>query len=112
MFHAAIAGTGSAAPSRVLTNADIEKMVDTSDEWIKTRTGISERRMAGEGDLLSDFWVEAGKEARPAGRLAAADHHTLSRGNCPPDRPIPGGARIVPGKPAAQKAASADLNPA
>ncbi len=98
MFHAAIAGTGSAAPSRVLTNADIEKMVDTSDEWIKTRTGISERRMAGEGDVLSDFCVEAGKQALADGGLTA--------------QPIPAVACIVQAKLGAKKAAAWDLNAA
>ena len=48
MPSARIVGTGSYAPAKVLTNADLEKLVDTSDEWIRTRTGISERRMATE----------------------------------------------------------------
>nr|HOP39716.1 3-oxoacyl-ACP synthase [Geobacteraceae bacterium] len=48
MAHARITGTGSAVPEKVLTNADLEKMVDTTDEWITTRTGIKERRIAAE----------------------------------------------------------------
>ena len=62
MFHATIAGTGRAVPERVLTNADLTKMVETSDEWITSRTGIRERRVVQEGDVLSDFcaraWIE------------------------------------------------------
>ena len=55
MFHATIAGTGRAVPDKVLTNADLMKMVETSDEWITSRTGIKERRVAGEGDILSSY---------------------------------------------------------
>jgi 3-oxoacyl-[acyl-carrier-protein] synthase III len=51
--HAAITGWGMYVPERILTNADLERMVDTSDEWIRTRTGIRERRIAGPGDLSS-----------------------------------------------------------
>ncbi len=63
MFHAAIAGTGRAVPAKLLTNADLEKLVETSDEWITTRTGVRERHMAADGETLSDFCVEAGKQA-------------------------------------------------
>lgn len=49
MFHAAIAGTGRAVPAKLLTNADLETLVETTDEWITTRTGIRERHMAADG---------------------------------------------------------------
>ena len=65
---AGIWGTGSAVPEKVLTNADLEKMVDTSDEWITTRTGIKERRIAAEGESTSDL-------AAAAGRQALTPHH-------------------------------------
>jgi len=73
MFHATIAGTGAAVPARVLTNADLMKMVETTDEWITTRTGIRERRMAGEGDVLSDFCVglAAARRSRRPGSTRA-----------------------------------------
>src|SRR5258706_13746802 len=103
MFHAAIAGTGSAAPSRVLTNADIEKMVDTSDEWIKTRTGISERRMAGEGDVLSDFCVEAGEEGLAGGGPAAEELHRPVVAARTPHQPDPARRRHVPAESRAEK---------
>jgi len=112
MFHATIAGTGRATPKRVLTNADLEKMVDTSDEWIKTRTGISERRMAGEGDVLSDFCVEAGRQALADGGLTAKDLDSLIIATCTPDQPIPAVACIVQAKLGAKKAAAWDLNAA
>ena len=58
-----IAGTGSYVPDRVMTNADLEKMVETSDEWIRTRTGIQERRIAAPEQATSDLAYEAGKRA-------------------------------------------------
>ena len=63
--NAAIAGTGSYLPERILTNADLERMVDTTDEWIRTRTGISERRIAG-ADEAADPGLEV--DARPTER--------------------------------------------
>jgi 3-oxoacyl-[acyl-carrier-protein] synthase-3 len=58
-----ITGTGSYLPEKILTNADLEKMVDTSDEWITTRTGIRERRIAAEGEYTSDLATEAARRA-------------------------------------------------
>ena len=55
--YATITGTGSYLPERVITNFDIEKMVDTSDEWIRQRTGISERRMADDNEATSDLCI-------------------------------------------------------
>ena len=60
---AVISGTGMSVPERVFTNADLEKFVDTSDEWIITRTGIKERRIAEESECLSTFAIEAGRQA-------------------------------------------------
>ncbi|HYN40493.1 MAG TPA: 3-oxoacyl-ACP synthase, partial [Thermoanaerobaculia bacterium] len=73
MFHAAIAGTGRAVPAKLLTNADLEKLVDTSDEWITTRTGVRERHMAVDGEALSDFCVAAGMQALESAGVAAKD---------------------------------------
>ena len=69
-----IAGTGSYVPDRVMTNADLEKMVETSDEWIRTRTGIQERRIAAPEQATSDLAYEAGPS--PDGGSAG------SRGKC------------------------------
>ena len=60
---ALITGTGRSVPDRVLTNQDLERLVDTSDDWITTRTGIKERRIAGEAETLSTFAVEASRQA-------------------------------------------------
>src|SRR5260370_23556610 len=58
-----IIGTGGYAPEKVITNADLEKIVNTSDAWITERTGIKERRQAAEGELTSDMAVKAGSRA-------------------------------------------------
>ncbi|HEY4745189.1 MAG TPA: 3-oxoacyl-ACP synthase, partial [Desulfuromonadaceae bacterium] len=63
MLRARITGTGSAVPEKILTNADLERMVETSDEWITSRTGIKERRVAGEGECTSTFAVRAARRA-------------------------------------------------
>ena len=72
-MKACIAGVGSYVPARVLTNADLERMVATSDEWIRERTGIRERRIAATGEACSDLAVQAGKRALMAAGLAAID---------------------------------------
>ncbi len=66
-----ISGTGSYFPKKVLTNADLEKMVETSDEWITTRTGIKERRIAAKNEATSDLSLEASKEALKAAGMKA-----------------------------------------
>jgi 3-oxoacyl-[acyl-carrier-protein] synthase-3 len=67
-----IIGTGSYAPPKVLTNADLEKLVDTSDEWIRTRTGISERRITTEDEATSDLAYQASLQALEAAHLDPA----------------------------------------
>jgi len=112
MFHATIAGTGRAVPDRVLTNADLTKMVDTSDEWITSRTGIRERRVASDGDILSDFCVRAAIPAMEAAGVSPADLDTIILATCTPDHPIPGAAPVVQHKLGARNAAAFDLNAA
>src|SRR5438270_4812102 len=63
MKYAAITGWGSAVPEKVLTNADLEKLVDTSDEWITSRTGIRERRIVSEGESTTTLAVTASRQA-------------------------------------------------
>ncbi len=110
MFHAAIAGTGRAVPAKVLTNADLEKLVDTSDEWITTRTGVRERHIAAEGETLSDFCVAAGTQALENAGLAAKDLDAVVIATVTPDQPIPAVACLVQQKLGARKAAAWDLN--
>ena len=64
-----IAGTGSYLPEKVLTNADLEKMIDTSDEWISTRTGIKERRIVAQDQAASDLAYEASMKAIQAAQV-------------------------------------------
>jgi 3-oxoacyl-[acyl-carrier-protein] synthase III len=110
MFHAAIAGTGRAVPAKVLTNADLEKLVDTSDEWITTRTGVRERHIAAEGETLSDFCVAAGTQALESAGLAAKDLDAVLIATVTPDQPIPAVACLVQQKLGAKKAAAWDQN--
>ena len=70
---AVITGTGRSLPSTVVTNHDLEKRVDTSDEWIRTRTGIRERRIASEGEGVSVYAGEAGRLALEAAGVAPED---------------------------------------
>jgi len=110
MFHATIAGTGAAVPARILTNADLAKMVDTNDEWITTRTGIRERRMAGEGDVLSDFAVAAAKKALDAAELLPRELDAVILATVSPDQLVPSAACLVQQKLGAKKAAAWDQN--
>jgi 3-oxoacyl-[acyl-carrier-protein] synthase-3 len=68
-----IIGTGSYVPERVLTNAELEKMVETSDEWITTRTGIKERRIAAEGEHTSDLAAKAAQAALENAGISAEE---------------------------------------
>ena len=74
MRSAASGSTGAYLPIRVLTNADLEKMVDTSDEWILSRTGIRERRIAAEGEFPSDMGARAAEQAS----ASAGEHSSAS----------------------------------
>ena len=109
----AILGTGSYAPERILTNADLSRMVDTSDEWITERTGIKERRIAAETQASSDLAVEAGKRAMEAAGISPEQIDLLIVASVTPDYPLPSTACIVQSKlgiPA--NAACFDLNAA
>ncbi len=68
-----IIGTGSYVPERILTNADLEKIVETSDEWITTRTGIKERRIAAEGEHTSHMAANAARNALEQAGVKAAE---------------------------------------
>jgi 3-oxoacyl-[acyl-carrier-protein] synthase III len=85
----AIVGTGRYAPAKVLTNADLEKMVDTSDAWITERTGIRERRIAADGENTSDMAAAAAKAALESAGLAASDLDMIIVGTVTGDSPMP-----------------------
>ncbi|MCP9454653.1 MAG: ketoacyl-ACP synthase III [Nitrospira sp.] len=107
-----ISGTGSYAPAKVLTNADLERMVATSDEWIRERTGIRERRIAAGGEACSDLAVQAGQRALEAARLSATDLDMVLVATCTGDYPLPATACVVQYRLGATKAAACDLSAA
>src|SRR5205085_12351692 len=84
-----IAGIGSYVPELVLTNADLERMVDTSDEWITTRTGIAERRIAGAGEATSDMAVAAARRALDDAGLEGESIDLVIVATVTPDHPFP-----------------------
>ncbi len=90
-----IVGTGHYAPSRVLTNHDLEKMVDTSDAWIVERTGIRQRHLAAEGEASSDMAAEAAKRALERANLKAQDLDLIIVATVTPDMPLPSTAVFV-----------------
>ncbi len=104
-----IAGLGSYVPERVLTNADLEKIVDTTDEWIVTHTGMKERRVIAEDQNTSDLAVEASKVALRDAGLAAEDLELIIVGTVTPDTVFPSASAILEDKLGAKRAASFDL---
>jgi 3-oxoacyl-[acyl-carrier-protein] synthase-3 len=108
-MRARIAATGSAVPSRVLRNADLERMVATSDEWIAERTGIRERRVVDEGVASSDLGTEAARAALAAGGWDAADLDLLLVATCTPDMPLPSTACLIQRNLKASRAIAFDL---
>lgn len=108
-----ILGTGSYAPERILSNDDLAHMVDTSDEWIRTRTGIRERRIAAPGENTSDMGVQAAKRALADAGLTPADIDLLVVATITPDLPMPACACLVQAKlKVPTSAACFDLNAA
>lgn len=97
MAHSSIAilGTGSYAPAKVLTNDELSKQVDTSNEWILTRTGIRERHIAAAGEATSDLATHAAKAAMANAGVSAADIDLLIVATVTPDLPMPATATIV-----------------
>jgi 3-oxoacyl-[acyl-carrier-protein] synthase III len=91
----AILGTGSYAPEKILTNADLAKLVDTSDDWITSRTGIKERRIAAQNEATSDLATRAAQAALKDAGLTAADIGLVIVATLTPDMPMPACATIV-----------------
>jgi 3-oxoacyl-[acyl-carrier-protein] synthase-3 len=95
MPYADIIGIGSYLPERVLTNADLEAMVNTSDEWITTRTGIRERRLAAEGEATSHLAIEASRRAMADAGIGPGDIDLIIIGTSSPDMLMPSTACLV-----------------
>jgi 3-oxoacyl-[acyl-carrier-protein] synthase-3 len=95
MTSVIIAGVGSYAPPRVLTNDDLAKIVDTSDEWIRTRSGIRERHIAADDQATSDLAIHAAQAALFDAKITAAEIDLLIVATCTPDYPVPATACVV-----------------
>ncbi len=108
-IRSVIVGTGSAAPARVLTNADIERMVSTSDEWIRTRTGIRERRVAAPDEAASDLALVAARPALSGAGLDPADLELIVVATATPDMLFPSTACVLQARLGAKRAAAFDL---
>lgn len=87
--RAMIVGTGSAIPEKILTNQDLEKMVDTTDEWITTRTGIKERHIAPEGIFTSTLGIEASQKALDMAKIKPQELDLIICSTVFPDQPLP-----------------------
>jgi 3-oxoacyl-[acyl-carrier-protein] synthase-3 len=95
MIFSRIAGTGSYLPTKVLTNADLEHMVDTTDEWIFTRTGIRERHIAARDEFTSDLAFQAAKNAIASAGVTASDIDLIIVATTTPDKVFPSVATMV-----------------
>ncbi|MDD5432633.1 MAG: ketoacyl-ACP synthase III [Candidatus Omnitrophica bacterium] len=112
MKKVGIIGLGKYLPQKVLTNADLEKMVDTSDEWITTRTGIKERRLAAKNEVTSDLGLGAAKEAIEDAKLKPEDIELIIVATITPDMQFPATACILQAKLGAMKAVCFDVSAA
>ncbi|CDQ21035.1 3-oxoacyl-[acyl-carrier-protein] synthase III [Halobacillus karajensis] len=111
-MNAGFLGVGHFAPEKVLTNKDLEKIVDTSDEWIRTRTGIEERRIASEDMDTSDMALRAAEEALKDANLEAKDLDMIMVATVTPDTPFPSVATMLQHRLGANKVAAMDLSAA
>ena len=107
-----IVGTGSYVPDRVLTNADLEKMVDTTDEWITTRSGIKERRIAPDWMCTSDMATEAARRAMDQAGVREDEIDLIICATITPDTPFPATACLIQKKLGAKRAAAFDVEAA
>ncbi|ROH85278.1 ketoacyl-ACP synthase III [Pseudomethylobacillus aquaticus] len=98
MTYSRIAGTGSYLPEKILTNADLERMVDTTDEWIVARTGIRQRHIIAEGELTSDMALQAARRALQAAGMEAQQIDLIIVATTTPDRIFPSTACSVQDK--------------
>ena len=94
-LYSQIAGCGSYLPSRIVTNAELAKRVDTTDEWIRQRTGIRERRVADDNELTSDLGGNAAEEALAMARLSGADLDLIICATATPDETFPATATRI-----------------
>jgi 3-oxoacyl-[acyl-carrier-protein] synthase III len=112
MNRSRILGVGSAVPKKLLTNADLEKLVDTSDEWITTRTGIKERHIVVEGEKFSDLCTKAADAALKRAHVKPEELDVIIVGTISGDMPFPATACLVQKNLGAVRAAAFDLQAA
>jgi len=108
-YRAGILGTGHSYPEGILTNADLERIVETSDEWITTRTGIKQRRKASPGEYTSLFAVRAARQAIERARLDPSDLDLLLCATVTPDQILPSTGCLIQAELGANKAAAMDV---
>jgi len=107
--YSRIVGTGGYLPAKVLTNRDLELAVDTTDEWIYTRTGIRQRHIAADGEKTSDLALEASRKALHAGGIAAADLDLIVMATTTPDMVFPSTACLLQAKLGARNCPAFDV---
>src|SRR5262249_6915040 len=108
-IRAGILGTGHSYPEGILTNADLEKMVETSDEWITTRTGIKQRRKAAPGEYTSQFAVRASQEAIARAGIDPGEIDLILCATVTPDQILPSTACLIQAQLGAHRAAALDI---
>ncbi|ADE67729.1 MULTISPECIES: beta-ketoacyl-ACP synthase III [Priestia] len=111
-MNAGVLGIGRYVPEKVVTNLDLEKVMDTSDEWIRTRTGIQERRIAADNEDTSDLAYKAAVEALHKANVEAEDIDMIIVATVTPDQPFPTVSCMLQEKLGAKKAASFDVSAA
>jgi 3-oxoacyl-[acyl-carrier-protein] synthase-3 len=109
MINARIIGTGSYAPKKVVTNHDLEKILDTSDDWITERTGIKQRHIAEKGEVTSDLAFEASQRALKAAKLSPQELDVIIVATLTPDMHMPSCGCALQNKLGAKKAAAFDI---
>ena len=109
MLKAVVTGVGAYLPKKILSNEELSKSVDTSDEWIRERTGIRERHIASEGELTSDLAVAAAREAMRAAGVGPADIDLIVVATTTPDLTFPATAAIVQAKLGIENGAAFDI---
>jgi 3-oxoacyl-[acyl-carrier-protein] synthase III len=110
MFRSRIIGTGSSVPAKVLSNKDFEKLVDTSNEWILTRTGIMERHIASDGECSSTFGYRAALSALEMAGTAPEELDMIIVGTISPDMPMPSVACFIQHRLKATRASAFDVS--
>jgi 3-oxoacyl-[acyl-carrier-protein] synthase-3 len=109
MNRSRIVGTGAAVPKKILTNADLEKLVDTSDKWITERTGIKERHVVSDGEKFSDLCTKAAEQALKRAHVRPEQLDFILVGTISPDMPFPATSCLVQRNLGATRAAASDV---